>query len=141
MVSQQPESTGQPDEFDRSVSRHFEASRGSVRLVRRMVAEHLAATPPPRLDAALLVASELANNAVLHSRTPYVVALHIGDMLRIEVTDASPGVPRIRRVPRGAVSGRGLQIVSELSARWGVDWNGDSKVVWAELPLRDGAAG
>ena len=66
MVSQQPESTGRPDGFDRSVSRHFEASRGSVRLVRRMVAEHLAATPPPRLDAALLVASELANTACMH---------------------------------------------------------------------------
>jgi hypothetical protein len=42
----------------------------TVRPVRGMAAEHLAATPPPRLDAALLVASELANNVVLHGRTP-----------------------------------------------------------------------
>jgi anti-sigma regulatory factor (Ser/Thr protein kinase) len=105
-----------------------------------MVSDHLAATPSARAGAVLSVASELANNAVLHGRTPYVVALHVGEMLRIEVTDAGPGVPMIRAAPRDGPNGRGLLIVAELSTRWGVEWDGDGKVVWAELPLWDGAA-
>jgi anti-sigma regulatory factor (Ser/Thr protein kinase) len=100
-----------------------------------MVAGHLHDAQPACRDAALCVASELATNAVVHARTPYIVGLHMGEVLRIEVTDAGLGAPVLRSVALGAEGGRGLLIVSELSGQWGVDWIDDCKVVWAEIPL------
>jgi hypothetical protein len=84
---------------------------------------------------ALCVASELATNAVVHARHPFIVRLDVGETLRIEVTDGSPRAPIVRSPPPDAENGRGLLIVSQLSTRWGVDWIADCKVVWAEVPL------
>jgi len=86
-------------------------------------------------EAAVLVASELATNAVIHACTPYVVELHVGDTVRIEVTDSGPPTPFLRPVRRhlDLDGGRGLSIVARLSSRWGVDWLDGYKVVWAEV--------
>ena len=94
------------------------------------------ALPPNRLDTAAVLGSELASNVVRHAGTPYVVELHTGELIRIEVTDWALGVPVVRAVALDAVSGRGLQIVSRLSTDWGVEWLDGCKVVWAEGDLR-----
>lgn len=92
-------------------------------------------------DAAL-VTTELVTNAVLHAERDIVLALRpIAKGVRIEVTDQCPAVlPHVAPHSTGTLfaltlglSGRGLRVVSELAARWGVDSTQRTKTVWAEL--------
>jgi hypothetical protein len=96
---------------------------------------------PLDYDAAL-VTTELVTNAVLHARREVVLALRpITKGVRIEVTDPCPAVlPHMAPEHSNAAlalslgeSGRGLRVVSELAARWGVDSSQRTKTVWAEL--------
>jgi anti-sigma regulatory factor (Ser/Thr protein kinase) len=81
---------------------------------------------------AVLIASELATNAVIHAATPYRVAIETNDVIRIEVSDESPKTPAVTPSSEG---GWGLQVVEKLSAVWGTSpFNGYRKVVWAEIP-------
>jgi len=106
--------------------------------VRRFVATSLARHG---LDAmvqdAVLVASELATNAVLHARTSFAVSLSRADgHVLLQVTDASSAPPqRAWRDPLD-VSGRGLSIVETVSQAWGVDNSANGlKSVWASFPV------
>lgn len=86
--------------------------------------------------------SELAGNAVLHTRsarpggliTTKVTEVRAG-LVRIEVIDeGSATLPRPRTVSGYACHGRGLRLVELLSERWGIRlkplrW----KAVWAEV--------
>ena len=92
-------------------------------------------------DAALLT-TELVTNAVLHAQSDLVLALRpIANGVRIEVTDLYPAaLPHMAPQRGGAFSlpalgqsGRGLQVVSKLAARWGVDSTQNTKTIWAEL--------
>jgi hypothetical protein len=89
-----------------------------------------------------LVTTELVTNAVLHAQSAIVLAIRpVAKGVRIEVTDTRPSVlphmvPRRAHSPSALTlgqSGRGLQVVSELAARWGVDSTQRTKTVWAEL--------
>ena len=86
------------------------------------------------LEDARLLATELATNAVLHARSPFSVSVRRhGSGVRLSVDDASHVRPTLRE-PRGLESsGRGLQLVAAIAARWGVDLTDDGKTVWAEL--------
>lgn len=87
------------------------------------------------LDAARLLVSELVTNAVLHARTDFELALRVlRTGVRVEVRDGSNAAPVVRRYEDEAMTGRGLSLVDELSARWGVEkLAGGGKVVWFEL--------
>ncbi len=96
---------------------------------------------PLDFDAAL-VTTELVTNAVLHAQRDVVLALRpIAKGVRIEVTDQCPEVLPHMAPDRGGASvalalgesGRGLRVVCELAARWGVDSTHWTKTVWAEL--------
>ena len=89
------------------------------------------------LHRVVLVATELASNAIRHAVTPLSVRLgHGADCLVLVVADRDPLVgPRYapdRPVGRG---GLGLQLVREMAtdAGWYID--GTSKHVWATFPL------
>lgn len=88
-------------------------------------------------DAARLVVSELATNAV-RARTPNGFTLSLalsGRSLLVQVGDHDPRPPRPRTAGPDATGGRGLHLVDELSARWGYYPTAPrGKVVWAELP-------
>ena len=87
-------------------------------------------------DAATLLVSELATNAVLHARTPFVVRVELtGDTLRITVLDCSRSGPSRRSHGLGAGTGRGLALVATLAESWGTrtDVQPWSKAVWCEL--------
>lgn len=92
-------------------------------------------------DIAVLLASELVTNAVLHGEAP--ISLQVSctkELLRVEVTDSSSTKPAPRQAGPGAVSGRGLDLVDALSSAWGVDQHADNgKAVWFELPLASSA--
>lgn len=86
-------------------------------------------------DAGLLV-SELAANAVLHARTPFAVHLRptLEGGVRVEVEDGSPLPPVLTPASTRAISGRGLDLVASVAARWGSHPSSDGgKVVWFEV--------
>ncbi len=93
-------------------------------------------------DDAILVASELVSNAVVHSGSDpseeieLVAELGRG-ALRLVVTD--PGHSDRRPTVRGAEypgpGGRGLRVVEALAGRWGRERRGGT-VVWVELPVQ-----
>ncbi|BBJ46419.1 hypothetical protein SSPO_091370 [Streptomyces antimycoticus] len=66
-----------------------------------------------------LLVSELVANVVRHARGPTRLRLIRGRSLICEVSDASSTTPRIRRAAETDEGGRGLQLVSALSQRWG----------------------
>lgn len=94
----------------------------------------------PREDEAVLLASELFSNSVLHSssglpgETVTVTVTACTRVVRVEVTDRSgPGLPALRRAGDSAESGRGLALVAGLATRWGSKRRGVWRVTWFEL--------
>lgn len=96
--------------------------------------------------AALLV-TELAANAALHAGTEFRVVVSRrpgadGERLRVEVHDGSAHLPRARPASESATTGRGLRLVADLAADWGVAaHDGGGKAVWWELPTAPSASG
>lgn len=95
----------------------------------------------PVRDDALLIVSELATNAVLHSgclpdEELEVTAERTPVALRIAVTDPgrSGKEPACTDRPLGADGGLGLRLVARVSRRWGREMDGHTRV-WAELAL------
>ncbi|MGO9081054.1 MAG: ATP-binding protein [Streptosporangiaceae bacterium] len=87
-------------------------------------------------DAELIV-SELTTNAIQATR--HLIALLLKSdrrVLLIEVWDALPDTPRPQPHTIDAESGRGLELVSILSDRWGFFHpDNGGKVVWALLQV------
>lgn len=121
----------------------------SVAVARHCAAAMLTAAGHAYLDDALLVLSELATNAVLHTRaglaygTFRVQVADLGDGkegVLIEVIDPEPWSIPEARCSEEIESGRGLPLVDALSLRWGVRTRQLSagkgfagKGVWAEV--------
>jgi anti-sigma regulatory factor (Ser/Thr protein kinase) len=104
--------------------------------VRRLVGEALAAWDRADLrEVALLVASELATNAVRHASTPFeVVVARAGSGVILSVRDGSPKVPVAQGLGHDTFGGRGMGLVTVLADAWGVDAaDGGGKVVWAKV--------
>ncbi len=89
------------------------------------------------VEAALLLASEVVTNAVIHGDGMVLVALDRvnGASLRVEVSDNGGGMPLIGSQRADAESGRGMAMVEMLSSRWGTDLAVGplGKTVWFEL--------
>jgi serine/threonine-protein kinase RsbW len=99
--------------------------------------------PDIPLDDARLVVSELVANSLRYARPLDDHTIRVGwslrtDVLRVSVTDggSTTGSPSPRRPGELATGGRGLKIVQALAERWGVDRNGSTTTVWAELALQ-----
>ncbi|CAM5552021.1 ATP-binding protein [Streptomyces griseorubiginosus] len=113
----------------------------SVGLARRRVRDHLAdwghGPDDPALADAVLLVSELATNVVRHGPLlerefeVAVTALADGSCL-IEVSDEGRVEPRLRVVGESEETGRGLHLVENIAAAWGVWARGrHGKTVWA----------
>jgi anti-anti-sigma regulatory factor len=89
------------------------------------------------VDRAVLVASELVTNAVVHTKGPLRLRLEWrGERLHLAVYDRSPRLLRLAADPGDpeAEGGRGLLIVDQLADRWGVHHPpGGGKVIWCML--------
>ena len=114
----------------------FEASVYAPLAVRRFVASALAqwALPDWLIKRAVLVSSELAANAVIHTGASFWATIKSnGPAIRLEIRDSGSPVTS-RGDPVLVVSReRGLGIVSSFASRWGTYGVGDGKVVWAEF--------
>jgi serine/threonine-protein kinase RsbW len=118
-----------------ATGRVFPGEAGQVREARRFLAGLLDGCPAG--DDALLCVSELATNAVLHSRSGgpggrfTVIAAVRAGRLRVGVTDEGGAWGQER--DGGGQSGRGLLIVGQLASRWGRDDGGAGRTVWFEI--------
>ena len=96
----------------------------------------------PVLDDVKLVATELVNNAVLHSGCSADDVLRVNAQLvpgSLTISVHDPGLadlgPRLHAFEDSPEpGGMGLRIVEELARRWGAE-RPDGRRVWAELAL------
>lgn len=110
---------------------------GSVAVARRWSTERAThAGFAVEIDTVALLVSELVTNVVLHARTDCDLVLSVaGDVLRVEVHDASDDLPEgtIQTDPM-AQSGRGMVLIHALSTSHGAELlPGGGKLVWFEL--------
>jgi diguanylate cyclase (GGDEF)-like protein len=90
------------------------------------------------IEAAKLLVSELATNAVTHARTPYTVrARWRPPYLRVEVMDFAPPPRATSRADQ--LGGWGFEFLDRLSHAWGIHDRGDSKVTWFDVKEPAGA--
>src|SRR3954470_6861736 len=118
----------------------MEPTLAPVRAARVDLHRHLEREGVPQavVDGVLLVASELATNAVLHGAPPIELAACVTrDVVRVEVADGSSDLPHPRHYGSTAATGRGLGIVAAVSHSWGAFERSDGKTVWAEVPARE----
>ena len=109
-------------------SREFSPEALAIRRVRRLITQIAGVAED---HPAVLVASELATNAVKHARTPFEVVINAQESIRIEVIDQAPATPAMTEP---SMHGLGMRIVAQLSDRWGADQiDGNGKTVWAEV--------
>lgn len=120
-----------------------------MRLVRRLVGELLA--EHPGRDDVLLCATELSTNAIRFTASGRGGAFAVevswaGATVCLAVADqGGPAAPVRRRRDPGdqgdlAESGRGLNIVAELSAAFGVQGDHRGRIVWARFQGAESAA-
>ena len=116
-------------------SRHFEpaaATPAAVRAFARSTLDGWDLVP----DETVLVAHELATNAIFHAAPApaFTVALLRRDArVRVEVSAATPdGEPP---GPGGDGSERGLVLVRGLASTWGVLVHGGGTTLWAEIDV------
>ncbi|MGW1736713.1 ATP-binding protein, partial [Streptomyces sp. NPDC001999] len=90
-------------------------------------------------DSVELLVSEVVTNAVRYAERyaerPVTLRLLRTDILRCEVGDDSPQLPRMRQPRAGETDGLGLFLVNKLSRRWGTTRLSTGKVVWFECSL------
>ncbi|MFI0424127.1 ATP-binding protein [Spongiactinospora sp. 9N601] len=93
----------------------------------------------------LLVVSELVGNSVHHSdsgRMPdgrvRVAFELVGPVLHVTVIDDGGGasLPKLRDADGDSENGRGLALVNEYAAKWGVAEIAAGRSVWADLELK-----
>src|SRR6266581_1975556 len=126
---------------DNYASWTFQPKLTSVREARSVLAE-----PMKRWDLEELIpttellVSELVTNAVKYSRGEITLRLVNEKALVCEVLDNSGALPRLRQASSEDENGRGLQVVRQLSQRWGARRTANGKVVWCEQPLPGRAA-
>ncbi|MFD1120808.1 ATP-binding protein, partial [Sphaerisporangium aureirubrum] len=113
----------------------FPGKTDQVRAARLFVQAHL-----PHHPDADLIASELATNAVEHTRTGQpggiftaTVKHHPDGTAYIEIADQGGPTAFGTRTPTRE-GGRGLHLVTALTTTWGVNGDAAGRIVWVQLP-------
>ncbi|MEU4740928.1 ATP-binding protein [Actinosynnema sp. NPDC023658] len=105
--------------------------------VRRWAGWALSDLSDDELGDCLLVVTELVANAYDHGEEPRRVRLHRWAepcSVRIEVDDGTQGEVVLGHSRLGPHRGRGMVLVANLSASWGVRYQEHGKTVWADVP-------
>jgi anti-sigma regulatory factor (Ser/Thr protein kinase) len=92
------------------------------------------------LDDALVVASEVVTNAVIHGAAEIVMTVNLAaGRVTVAVSDEGSGRPPLHPTApaRSSLHGRGLLVVDEVASRWGVTEHGVGKDVWFQIATRD----
>jgi anti-sigma regulatory factor (Ser/Thr protein kinase) len=137
--AQGPVSNGSAAPLELRLAAGLNAPAAARAAVPAWLADHL--TAPMLTDVELLV-GELVANSVRHADAPadalVSVRVHVEtDAVRLEVWDAGSSGLIARREPDLKYGGGfGLNLVEELSRRWGVSRDSGTQV-WAELAFRE----
>ncbi|MET7332458.1 ATP-binding protein [Nonomuraea sp. NPDC005650] len=120
----------------RTVSWWLSPDLGSVGEARRLTREKLTDWGfDDQVEVAELLVSELAGNALGHAYGRVRLSFSAEDgLLRGEIEDENPELPRMRVVDADAERGRGLFLVDMLSCCWGGVRTDRGKAIWFELP-------
>jgi anti-sigma regulatory factor (Ser/Thr protein kinase) len=120
--------------------RNFPGTREQIRQARHFVASYLG--DRPEADTAQLIITELATNAIRHTRSGlpggrFGVTIHTCSTLLVlaVIDEGGPSTPHLRQAEDEDQRGRGLHLVQTLTTRWGVHGDGTGRTVWALLPL------
>lgn len=86
------------------------------------------------VDDAVLALSEIVTNSFVHTGTDVTVLVwSTTEGTRVEVEDGGSHLPARRQYADTAGTGRGLQLVEELTDRWGAQRRSRGKTVWFEI--------
>lgn len=129
-----------PDPVVTSVT--LEAAARNVGSARRLLVDvMLRSGAHDHVDNAVLALSEVVTNAFVHTGTD--VTVHVWSTssgTRVEVEDSGTHLPVRRQYAETAGTGRGLQLVEELTDRWGARRRTGGKSVWFEIGVVPGLA-
>ena len=103
---------------------------------RRAVAAYCRANEVPEGlgEVGILVISELVTNVVLHASTPMIVwAEYADNELTVAATDGDAALPALLAPDHTREGGRGMAIIDQLGATWGLTRTGLGKVIWVTL--------
>lgn len=125
----------------RLIDREIPASLQAPGLARAAVREALGEQLEEVAETALLLVSELVTNAVMHARSSAELHVELGTtVLRVEVIDRGEHLPELSSPEDDAESGRGLQMVRQLTDRFGWTRLSTGKAVWFEMDFASAAA-
>lgn len=114
----------------------LDAEPAAVGRARRLVREALERWDlSEHVDTVELLVSEVVTNAVRYASRPVTLRLLRTDVLRVEVGDDVPQLPRLRNARSTDEGGRGLYLVNRLARRWDATRLSTGKIVWFELNL------
>jgi hypothetical protein len=121
--------------------REFDAEADAIGAIRAYVQDSLLrhGAADDAIDAAVLCASELATNALLHGDGPIGVDIELGERARVTIHDRNRYLPILQRPAADDDAGRGLVMVSLFADAWGSAPDEQGKAVWFELELRSPA--
>jgi anti-sigma regulatory factor (Ser/Thr protein kinase) len=124
------------------VEAEFSPESTSVRAARRFVLDTLDSWAAVHADDIVLLASELATNAVIHARSTYRITVRrMMNKIRVDVDDTSDVRPARRHYEATSGTGRGLALVAELALDWGVEPLATGKRVWFTVATTPTASG
>jgi two-component sensor histidine kinase len=97
----------------------------------------------PASDDAILLASELVTNVLVHACDAMAVTVTVAvtaAFIRVDVhDDGQTGIPQWHEVNSQAKDGRGFQIVNMLAQRWGFTRDQDRTCCWFEVTAASAA--
>lgn len=132
--------TGPTSPQSRHCAVEFQALPSRIGQIRRIVAAQLRYWQlDPLIDPTALGLSELLSNVHRHAgpdKQCTVELVYLWERLTVSVRDRDPRLPRVRAAGTQSSSGRGLALIAEISASWGMHahHDGSGKVVWFTLP-------
>jgi anti-sigma regulatory factor (Ser/Thr protein kinase) len=105
-----------------------------LRDVRQWLVDRLQSGPTGRVGVAeiAVMANELVTNVIRHtSSVPVLTLVLTTELVRIEVRDGDPRLPKVLPADIHRPSGNGMRIVDAWADRWGTDVDPDGgKTVW-----------
>ena len=127
------ETLGMAAKVARAASLSLGASPSSASIARRFTRRQLddAGWGDEPADSVVLLVSELVTNAVLHAKSGPELTIDLtSDTARVTVSDENPRLPVLLNPVRDALSGRGMHLVEQLAASWGIEPHDPGKDVW-----------